>query len=204
MEKSLGLVEVTGLSSAVETADAMIKAANVELIGLEAARGSGMMTVKVIGDVGAVKAAVEDGKACAMTFGALVSFDVIARPIESTGDMFVRTAGDTASPMFYYPQPQATPSGTETNPGSMDDELPLEKDENDNGTDIVVSKAVTEVMEPVAPSEDTAVVTSKKSVKTASRATRSRARRKKSVDKAKSSTKTGTPEGVKDTNNSNV
>lgn len=98
--KSLGLVEVTGLSSAVETADAMIKAANVELIGLEAARGSGMMTVKVIGDVGAVKAAVEAGKACAMTFGALVSFDVIARPIESTGDMFVRTAGDTASPMF--------------------------------------------------------------------------------------------------------
>jgi microcompartment protein CcmL/EutN len=90
MEKSLGLVEVTGLSSAVEAADAMVKAANVALIGLEPARGNGMMTIKVTGDVGAVKAAVEVGKAAALACSAFVSADVIARPASSTGDFFER------------------------------------------------------------------------------------------------------------------
>jgi microcompartment protein CcmL/EutN len=101
MEKSLGLVEVTGLSSAIEVADAMVKAANVTLVELEAARGSGMMTVKVSGDVGAVKAAVEAGRAAALAYGALVSTDVIARPGGSTGDFFVRYPGDKAHPMYY-------------------------------------------------------------------------------------------------------
>ena len=65
VEKSLGLVEVRGLSCAIEVADAMVKAANVVLDELEAARGNGMMTVKVRGDVGAVRAAVEAGDATA-------------------------------------------------------------------------------------------------------------------------------------------
>lgn len=55
MKKSLGLVEVAGLCAAVYTADAMVKAANVELVALERARGNGWTTVKVVGDVGAVK-----------------------------------------------------------------------------------------------------------------------------------------------------
>ena len=69
MEKSLGLIEVRGMSCAIEAADAMVKAANVVLDELEAARGSGMMTVKVSGDVGAVRAAVEAGKATALSYG---------------------------------------------------------------------------------------------------------------------------------------
>ncbi|OKY53494.1 BMC domain-containing protein [Megasphaera cerevisiae] len=109
MEKALGLVEVAGLSSAVETADAMVKAANVVLVELEGARGNGMMTVKVIGDVGAVRAAVEAGRAVAASFGALVSVDIIARPNESTGGMFVRYPDKKEPPMFYGGDPKAKP-----------------------------------------------------------------------------------------------
>lgn len=103
MEQSLGLVEVKGLSSAIETADVMVKAANVTLVELEAAKGSGMMTVKVVGDVGAVKAAVEAGRAAALACGDLVSVDVIARPAGSTGDIFVRYPGKKEKPNFYSP-----------------------------------------------------------------------------------------------------
>ncbi len=110
MEKSLGLVEVAGLSSAVETADVMVKAANVTLAELEAARGSGMMPVKVTGDVGAVKAAVEAGRAAAAAMGALVSADVIARPAGGTGDLFVRYTGEKKRPNFYgVSEPAAEP-----------------------------------------------------------------------------------------------
>ena len=80
MEKSLGLIEVRGLSSAIEVADCMVKAADVVLLGLEAARGNGVMTVKVNGNVGAVRAAVEAGTAKAILCKAFVSSDIIARP----------------------------------------------------------------------------------------------------------------------------
>lgn len=92
MKYALGLVEVRGLSCAVEAADAMVKSANVTLAGLEAARGNGMMTVKVIGDVGAVRAAVESGKGAAMAYGALVSAHVIARPADDVDHMFIQPA----------------------------------------------------------------------------------------------------------------
>lgn len=98
VEKSLGLVEVRGLSCAIEVADAMVKAANVVLDELEAARGNGMMTVKVRGDVGAVRAAVEAGKVTASSYGALVSAHVIARPHEMTGTCFVHHESQKQGP----------------------------------------------------------------------------------------------------------
>lgn len=122
VEKSLGLVEVRGLSCAIEAADAMVKAANVVLDELEAARGSGMMTVKVSGDVGAVRAAVEAGKATALSYGALVSSDVIARPHEATGTCFIHAQGEKERPNFYAacPEPDETekpgPVAAETKP----------------------------------------------------------------------------------------
>jgi len=100
VEQSLGLVEVRGLSGAIAAADVMVKAANVTLVELESARGSGMMTVKVRGDVGAVKAAVEAGSAAAIACGAFVSADVIARPIASTETMFLDPSRRRERPMF--------------------------------------------------------------------------------------------------------
>lgn len=80
MEKlALGMVETKGLVGAIEAADAMVKAANVTLIGKEKI-GSGLVTVMVRGDVGAVKASVDAGAAAAKRVGELYGVHVIPRP----------------------------------------------------------------------------------------------------------------------------
>jgi len=79
MKEALGMIETRGLIGAVEAADAMVKAANVELVGTEKI-GSGLVSVMVRGDVGAVKAAVEAGSANASRLGELVATHVIPRP----------------------------------------------------------------------------------------------------------------------------
>jgi len=79
MEEAMGLIETRGLVAAIEAADAMVKAANVRLISKEYA-GSGLVTITVKGDVGAVKAAVDAGAAAAKRIGEVVSIHVIPRP----------------------------------------------------------------------------------------------------------------------------
>ena len=82
MEKqALGMVETKGLVAAIEAADAMVKAANVRLMGKEKI-GSGLVTVMVRGDVGAVKASVDAGAAAAKRVGELYSVHVIPSPHE--------------------------------------------------------------------------------------------------------------------------
>jgi ethanolamine utilization protein EutM len=76
---ALGLIETKGLIGSIEAADAMVKAANVILIGKEYI-GAGYVTVMVRGDVGAVKAATDAGAAAARRVGELVSVHVIPRP----------------------------------------------------------------------------------------------------------------------------
>lgn len=77
--QALGMIETKGLVGAIEAADAMVKAADVRLIGKEKV-GAGLVTVMVRGDVGAVKAAVEAGAVAAKRIGELVSVHVIPRP----------------------------------------------------------------------------------------------------------------------------
>lgn len=79
MNNALGLVETKGLVAAIEAADAMVKSANVQLVGYEKI-GSGLVTVMVRGDVGAVKAAVEAGSTAAKNVGQVQSCHVIPRP----------------------------------------------------------------------------------------------------------------------------
>lgn len=79
IQNALGMVETKGLVAAIEAADAMVKAANVTLSGKECI-GSGLVTVIVRGDVGAVKAAIEAGAVAAKAVGELVSVHVIPRP----------------------------------------------------------------------------------------------------------------------------
>ena len=76
---ALGMIETRGLVASIEAADAMVKAANVVLIGKEHV-GGGLVTVMVRGDVGAVKAAADAGAAAADRVGELVSCHVIPRP----------------------------------------------------------------------------------------------------------------------------
>lgn len=79
MSDALGMIETKGLVGAIEAADAMLKAANVSLVGKELV-GGGLVTVLVRGDVGAVKAAIDAGGAAAERVGELISVHVIPRP----------------------------------------------------------------------------------------------------------------------------
>ena len=84
---AIGMIETRGLTASKEAADAMLKSADVELVGTEKI-GSGLITVIVKGEVGAVKAATEAGAEAASRLGELVSVHVIARPHDDTAKVF--------------------------------------------------------------------------------------------------------------------
>jgi len=77
--EALGMIETKGLVPAIEAADAMAKAANVKIVGMEKI-GSGLVTVMIRGDVGAIKAATDAGAAAAKNIGEVISVHVIPRP----------------------------------------------------------------------------------------------------------------------------
>ena len=81
-QKSLGLIETQGLAAGIEAADAAGKAANGELVGYELTKGGGWTTIKILGDVGAVKAAVEAGAAAAKRVGEVYGVHVIPSPAD--------------------------------------------------------------------------------------------------------------------------
>lgn len=84
--EALGLIETVGMVPALEAADKMLKAANVELVSYENI-GSTLVTIMVSGDVGAVKAAVEAGAAAAERIGKLTAKNVMPRPIKDIGSI---------------------------------------------------------------------------------------------------------------------
>lgn len=98
MKDALGLIEIQGLATAVLVADTMVKTANVTIIQIEKARGHGWITVKVTGDVGAVKAAVSAGKQIGETFHHYISSKVIPRPSDSVEKVFCQTAKKEEKP----------------------------------------------------------------------------------------------------------
>ena len=102
MKEALGLVETRGFVGAIEAADAMVKAANVKIVGKEKT-GSGLVTIMVRGDVGAVKAAIEAGGEAARRVGELVSVHIIPRPHEDVEMLLEETKGKGKS------QAKATP-----------------------------------------------------------------------------------------------
>lgn len=85
MQLALGLIETKGLIGAIEAADAMVKAANVKLVGKEVVTGA-LMCVKVVGETAAVKSAVDAGAAAAQRVGELYSAHVIPRPDDQIDD----------------------------------------------------------------------------------------------------------------------
>jgi len=82
--EALGMIETKGLTALVEASDAMVKSANVTLIGWQKI-GSGLVTAFVVGDVAAVKAAVDAGAAAAGRVGEVIAVQVIPRPHEDIG-----------------------------------------------------------------------------------------------------------------------
>lgn len=117
---ALGMIETKGLVGAIEAADAMVKAANVTLVGRTRV-GGGLVTVMVRGDVGAVKAAADAGAAAAERVGELVSVHVIPRPaagIESILDGPRPIRPEPPSPAPPEPEPEPEPPDGETLPES--------------------------------------------------------------------------------------
>ena len=94
MGEALGMIETKGLVGAIEAADAMTKSANVTLMGYEKI-GSGLVTVMVRGDVGAVKAATDAGAAAAGKVGELISVHVIPRPHAEVDHILPHTKGES-------------------------------------------------------------------------------------------------------------
>ena len=95
-EKALGLVETKGLVGAIEAADAMLKTAAVQLIGIENTIAA-LLTVKVVGETGAVKAAVDAGASAAEKVGELISVHVIPRPHDDTDSIIYNQSDDINS-----------------------------------------------------------------------------------------------------------
>ncbi|MHB1345900.1 MAG: BMC domain-containing protein [Candidatus Humimicrobiaceae bacterium] len=89
MQNAIGMIETKGLVGSIEAADAMVKAANVTLLGKEQI-GGGYVTVIIEGDVGAVKAATDAGAMAAKRVGELVSVHVIPRPHEELDKILPR------------------------------------------------------------------------------------------------------------------
>jgi Carbon dioxide concentrating mechanism/carboxysome shell protein len=109
MGTALGLIETKGLVASVEAADAMIKAANVELVG-KVQVGGGLVTIMVRGDVGAVKAALDAGAIAAEKVGELISVHVIPRPHEEIESILPSSA---RSKMFHQEQHQPVTAMTQ-------------------------------------------------------------------------------------------
>jgi ethanolamine utilization protein EutM len=88
--EALGMIETKGLGCMIEAVDAMLKSANVQMVGWDKI-GSGLVTSFVVGDVAAVKAAIDAGATAASKIGEVVSVQVIARPHEELADILPAT-----------------------------------------------------------------------------------------------------------------
>lgn len=89
VKNALGLIEVVGLAAGMEAADAAVKSANVELLGYELSKGGGLVVIKLVGDVGAVKAAVDAGAAAAAKVNQVYAKHVIPRPHHELGGIVI-------------------------------------------------------------------------------------------------------------------
>ena len=94
--EALGMIETKGLVALIEAADAMLKAANVQMVGWEKV-GSGLVTAFVVGDVAAVKAAVDAGAGAAGKIGEVVSVQVIPRPHEELAAVLPKSKASAAA-----------------------------------------------------------------------------------------------------------
>lgn len=175
-KQALGLIEVIGLATAVEVADAALKSANVQLIGYELAKGGGMTTIKFEGDVGAVKAAVDSGKIIAMKSNALVSTLVIPRP--STGTELIVNSCDTVG-LKKNEEPALDPKAEEVSSedttikiAEIEPEIPLEEPKEEvkeepplNIQDTETVSAPTTTVEPLVETNQNTIAESKRNTK---------------------------------------
>lgn len=154
VKNALGLIETVGLVSAVAAADAAVKAANVELAGYELSRGGGLVVVKLFGDVGAVKAAVDAARIAASKVGTVWATHVIPLPHSELSGILLTsetvgldkspciTAKVAAEPVKVAVNPlDAEPDAAEQKPDVVDAESVGEVDKNSSGAATLVPQS---------------------------------------------------------------
>lgn len=173
-QKSIGLIETMGLAAGITAADAAVKSANVTLIGYEYSKGDGMCTVKVEGDVGAVKAAVAAGSKAAEAVCGIKSVDVIARPAngivapliknkENVGGEYhlqtgIRPKGQSAGPVLVKrSKPEVTTEAEEVKAEAPVVETPEETPVEEIKEEAPVEETVIEEVTPEASVKEDAV-----------------------------------------------
>jgi len=141
LEYALGLIETKGLVGAIEAADAMVKAANVRLIGKERVDAA-LITVKVVGETAAVRSAVDAGAAAAKRVGELISSHVIPRPADGiedlifakasiTKDELERELGITSSPLEIPEREKGEEVEKKEEPVTTTEQPPLQLSDNE-------------------------------------------------------------------------
>ena len=146
MRRSLGLLEVAGLLSAITTSDVMLKTANVHLLAIEKAKGNGWTTVKIEGSVDAVHAAVDAGIVMAKQMNAFVSSKVIARPDEAVFKLFGLNQIKACEKQEDIAASEPEMESMEPAENREEVELVLEEDEVE---EVVITLDVAEEEEPV-------------------------------------------------------
>lgn len=152
MKQALGLVEISGLSTAVVVADTMVKAANIRILEVENTKGLGYMTIKAEGDVGAVKAAVDAGCQIGRMYGKLVSWKVLPRPSDSVENTFCKK--EAVKPPV-PPQPPEPESSTEEPVELAEPEVPetVEAPETSETPETAEAPEIPEVQEMAESAE---------------------------------------------------
>ena len=142
VRQALGMIEAVGLPVAITAADAAVKSANVKLVGYELAKGSGMILIKVVGDVGAVKAAVEAGSAAAARVGRIVATHVIPRPHQELDCILLtkETVGTGSEAAVETPQEE------QAEPEAEEEEPPIAAEPAEEASGEVLAEAETEAV----------------------------------------------------------
>lgn len=163
--QALGLIETVGLAAAIEAADVALKSANVALLGYELSKGGGMVTIKIEGDVGAVKAAVEAGCAAAEKVTSVWSRQIIPRPHDELSKIVLTkdTVGATLQ-TEKVAESEVVPAETKEQEAQKNEQKTVTREKGSKKKDegLVVQQEITleepEVVEEMASEESQSII----------------------------------------------
>lgn len=162
VKESLGLLEVAGLLGAISASDAMVKAANVRIVGIEKAKGFGWMTVKVAGDVAAVDAAVQTGIAITKGMNLYVAHKVIPRPAEGLVEAFNEDFKERSAKVSVEIEPVKAVVKDDAKDGSKENSKAEGAEEKKSSLDEKAVKVLNEIVSTIVDPKDSKKVVTKK------------------------------------------
>jgi len=162
VKESLGLLEVAGLLGAISASDAMVKAANVRIVGIEKAKGFGWMTVKVAGDVAAVDAAVQTGIAITKGMNLYVAHKVIPRPAEGLVEAFNEDFKEQSAKVSVEIEPVKAVVKDDAKDGSKENSKAEGAEEKKSSLDEKAVKVLNEIVSTIIDPKDSKKVVTKK------------------------------------------